>query len=202
MANKKISVKTADNLLKELQSAVQNKNRTINSIQDIKVKKLVEDFGKNSISANGIVRTMSVGAGVVSGITVAGGIFGTGLGSTLGAGAGAATIAKFSAMGAGAGSTVPGIGTVVGAIGGAAVGGAAVFLTLHHKNKKDNEALALQKETLVKTKNLLNTVKSEMDALEREIEQLKAENKSYQEKIARYEYLAGVYFSANALNHN
>lgn len=177
MGKQTISIKTYKAFVDEIELAAKNKNRTISSISDKSVKKLVLS-GYNAAIGSGVAAVVGlIGGGVSTGAisSFIGGSTGTAIGTVGGTAAGAlssgiiiggTTATGAIASGAGAGSTVGTLGGPIGIAVGATIG-AAVGITVGVFAGKTKKNRDLQRQQTANQKI--------MEMQNKEIRQLKEE---------------------------
>lgn len=193
--SKKITLKTLEVILKEVDKASSDKMRVISDIHDRDAREIIHKCSDYSLK-NGIYGLgISAGLGIVGAASGMATAFG---GATAGGSlaAGGATIMSFAGgsvvaaecaaagatAGATAGSTVPVVGTIIGAGIGLLVG--ALFgagITAKQKQKKER----LYQEAISKQNTLIKVLTNEVHSLQNK-------DSKKQSEISRLKYLIGV----------
>lgn len=182
--SKKVTFKTLENVLKEIDRAALNQHRVTSDIENDDVRVIIERGTQSAITC-GIPKlgVAAIGAGL--------GAAGVGLGAAGGAAAAGGTImaitgggvaaAEGAAVGAAAGAPIPIVGPIIGAVVGLGVGVAVgMGVKQRSKNKMDN----LYQDVIKKQNGII-------EALIKELERLKAQLNRSKEDNARLQYLLG-----------
>lgn len=192
--SKKISLKTFEGILKEVDKASIDKNRAISDIEDRDVKKLIiscsDHSKKYGISELGLAAEIGFASGlnaagalggVAGGMAVGGAAAGGGA-SIMGVVGGGAAAVEGAAGGAAAGAPVPIIGPIIGAGVGLLVGAAAGALLMSKQKQKKER---LYQEAISKQNTMIR-------ALTNEVHSLQSQYNMKDNQIKRLEYLLGV----------
>ncbi len=188
--SKKISLKTFEGILKEVDKASIDKNRAISDIEDRDVKKLIISCSDHSKKYGISELGLAAGIGFASGLNAAGALGGVAGGMAVG---GAATGGGASIMGvvgggaaavegAAAGAPVPIIGPIIGAGVGLLVGAAAGALLMSKQKQKKER---LYQEAISKQNTMIR-------ALTNEVHSLQSQYNMKDNQVKRLEYLLGV----------
>ena len=129
--SKKITLKTIENILREIDYATNDKDRTIFDIENRTVRELVEESSRIAIkninkyflaAGRGIaVGGAIVGGAITGGGAVVGGAVASGVAVTTSSFVGSSAAASAAATGATVGSTIPIVGTIIGAAAGVGI---------------------------------------------------------------------------------
>lgn len=170
--SKKITLKTIENILREIDCATNNKNRTIFDIENRTVRELVEESSRIAIkninkyfwvAGSGFVVGGAIAcSGAVVGGTVTGGTVAGGLAVTTSSFVGSSA----AATGATVGSVVPVVGTIIGAAAGVGIGLIAGII-IGKKQKNMQEALI--KEICEKQNNNIRILNNRVEDLKKEL---------------------------------
>lgn len=189
--SKKITLKTLEVILKEVDKASSDKMRVISDIHDRDAREIIHKCSDYSLK-NGIYGLgISAGLGIVGaasgmatafGGATAGGSLAAGGATIMSFAGGSVAAAECAAAGATAGSTVPVVGTIIGAGIGLLVG--ALFgagITAKQKQKKER----LYQEAISKQNTLIKVLTNEVHSLQNK-------DSKKQSEISRLKYLIGV----------
>ncbi|MDR2832384.1 MAG: hypothetical protein LBV67_01555 [Streptococcaceae bacterium] len=202
---KEISVKVLHEILNEVEMGLCDKNRTLGSVTNPTVKKVLSTSQKAAITAG------LGGAAVVSASTLATALAAGGA-TAIGGGASFVTSSLITSAVIGGGSAVGGgmLAGVLAILGGPigwTVAGVAVLTTIvmsvKKKRKKENEKKALYQEAIAKQNRILKEQAGEIERLKKmhsESEEEKHKMAKYIDAlIARIDYLASLLVVTEAI---
>lgn len=208
----KISIKTYELLIDEIDLAVKNKGRKISKINDPDVRRLISKASSavliSGVSLTAIIGSsavISTGAANALGLSVAGAgtagiIGGVGAAGTAGliggasaagsagiiSGVGGVSFGSAAATGAAAGSLAGPAGIAIGAAAGLIVGGLVGLFAGKSVQRKNNQRMqAANQRVLSKQNTIIRTIKKEVEVLITKVELKDRE-------IERLKYLLGV----------
>lgn len=198
---KKVTLKTVENVLKEIERAAFNEYRISSDIENEEVKKIIERGCEVVMKNNAAGIAVGAGGMAAGGVAAAGALLGGGAAAG-GAAAGGAAIGGVAmgisggaaAAGAGAGAVagapIPIIGPIVGGVAGLAIG-AIVGITIDRHNKNETEAL---KQQVLKKYEMI-------EKLKKELEELKEKVNLQEREIARLKYIIGCLAAFNDIEN-
>ena len=189
--SKKITLKTVENILKEVELAARDDHRVISDIDNRAVKEIVKISSDITIKKSAAGIALGAGGAAAVGAAGAGAIIGGGAaaggaagGAILGGGAAAGGVAIMglggggaaaagASAGAAAGSVVPVVGTIIGAAAGLGIG---VITGLVIGKQQKNKRESLNQEILSKQNAEINILIKECEQLRKELYEKTAEN--------------------------
>ena len=181
--SEKITLDDLFDLLEEIEKG-KDRSRTIDSIDNSKVKYMVSKESSMAIDAG--ITTSLIGIGTVATGTLVGTVGGAGMG-VVSAGVSALGVGTISALGgatagAAAGSTFPGLGTIAGVAVGLAAG---AFIGYRIKKREDDKKELLKQNVIQKQSTIIRDLEMELNEIKAKLGEVMKEN-------ARYKYIIGI----------